>query len=307
MALELPWEWWRMDGVEFYDQFSFLKGGLAWTDVITTVSPSYAEEIQTPAFGCGLEGLLQHRRSTLTGIVNGIDTEEWNPGTDRHLAAQYNRRSLSKKAVNKQALQNTFGLPQMDTLPLIGFIGRLVEQKGVALMLEALPSLLAEKACQFVVLGSGDASLEQGLLDLATRYPEQMQVRIGYDESLSHQIEAGSDIFLMPSLFEPCGLNQLYSQRYGTVPLAHYVGGLRDTIINLSPTYSAGVNALEVSDETGFLFAGASALALGEKLRFALACFDNKSLWRKLQINGMSQDFSWKRSAAEYLALYQSA
>ncbi len=302
--LGLPWSWWHMDGLEFYDQLAFIKGGLVWADHITTVSPRYAEEIQQPAFGHGLEGLLYKRRHQLSGIVNGIDTEEWNPGSDKHLVAPFNRRTLKRKALNKTALQERMGLPPTDSLPLLGFIGRLVEQKGIGLLLAVLPDLLARGACQFVALGSGEARYENALRTLAEQFPGAVGIQLGYDEPLAHQIEAGCDLFLMPSLFEPCGLNQLYSQRYGTPPLAHYVGGLCDTIIHLSDALGGDG---QISDETGFLFSGQTPQALADKLDFALACYADKPLWRQLQINGMSQDFSWKKSASAYLELYHSA
>ncbi|HEY7884604.1 MAG TPA: glycogen synthase GlgA [Cellvibrionaceae bacterium] len=310
IQLGLPWHWWHMDAMEFYDQFSFLKGGIAAADAITTVSPSYAEEIQTPAFGCGFEGILQRRSDKLSGIVNGIDTEVWNPGSDPYLVERYNRRTLSRKVANKLALQKYFKLPVDHDIPLLGFIGRLVEQKGVDLIVQALPSLIERHAFQFVALGSGEPHLQQALLELADKFPEQMAIQIGYSEALSHQIEAGSDIFLMPSRFEPCGLNQLYSQRYGTIPVAHYVGGLRDTIVHFSHSeaekISMSSSAISAMDETGFLFTEATTTNLANALDRALVCFTNKKLWRKLQLNGMGQDFSWATSAAHYMRLYQS-
>ena len=307
--LNLPEHWWHHERLEFWGNFSYLKAGLVYADAITTVSPSYAEEIKTEAFGCGLEGLLSHRAHCLSGIVNGIDTDTWNPGTDRHLEVGYSRRTLKRKGYNKSALQRELGLPEDNSRALVGFIGRLVEQKGIALMLEALPPLLRQERCQLVVIGSGQAEFEAALKALQAEFPQQVSVTIGYDEGLSHRIEAGSDIFLMPSLFEPCGLNQMYSQRYGTIPVAHFVGGLRDTIVNFSDSSGAidatHASALENIDETGFLFSEASGAALASALNHALTCFDNPLLWRKLQDNAMSQDFAWGKSARAYLELYR--
>ncbi|WP_339615283.1 glycogen synthase GlgA [uncultured Gilvimarinus sp.] len=307
--LQLPEHWWHYERLEFWGNFSFLKAGLVYADAITTVSPSYAQEIQTEQFGCGLEGVLVNRARQLTGIVNGIDTDTWNPGADPYLAVPYSRRTIKRKVHNKLALQRELGLPEDESVALVGFIGRLVEQKGVALILGALPALLSQARCQFVVIGSGQPEFEAALQELRSRYPQRVSVTIGYDESLSHRIEAGSDIFLMPSLFEPCGLNQMYSQRYGTIPVANFVGGLRDTIVNFS-NFSDAIDAASMSalvnvDETGFLFSEASVTALSEALRHALTCFDNKLLWRKLQDNAMSQDFAWGKSARAYLELYR--
>lgn len=296
--LQLPAHWWHAESLEFYDQLSFMKGGLVYADLITTVSPSYAREIQTPIHGCGLDGLLYHRREQLHGILNGIDGTEWNPGTDKHIAQTYNRRTLATKQKNKTALQTRTQLAEDAALPLLGFIGRLVEQKGIDLLLEVLPPLLESASIQCVVLGSGAAHYESALQDLAARYPHTLAVTLGYDESLAHQIEAGADIFLMPSAYEPCGLNQLYSLRYGTAPIVHGVGGLRDSV----------ADAQEAADKkpNGFVFTDYSAAALAATIKRALTVFDDKSQWQQLQRNGMSGDYSWDRSARRYLELYQS-
>lgn len=294
VSLGLPHELWHMDRLEFYGQFSFMKGGLVYADRVTTVSPTYAEEIQTPDAGNGLDGLLRHRQAVLSGILNGIDADEWNPGTDKHIAQTYNRRTLTNKEKNKVALQERSGL-EVSEKPLLGFIGRLVDQKGVDLILSNLPQLLSE-GCQCVILGSGMKDYEERLAQLAQEFPEQLSVTIGYSETLAHQIEAGTDIFLMPSAYEPCGLNQLYSLRYGTLPVVHAVGGLRDSVIDFAePTQT---------DATGFMFYQYTAHGLYNAIQRALAAFQDKKIWRMLQNNGMSKDLSWQRSAEEYGRLY---
>ena len=293
-SLGLPHELWHMDRLEFYGQFSFMKGGLVYADRVTTVSPTYAEEIQTPDAGNGLDGLLRHRQAVLSGILNGIDADEWNPGTDKHIAQTYNRRTLSNKQKNKTALQERSSL-EVSEKPLLGFIGRLVDQKGVDLILSNLPQLLSE-GCQCVILGSGMKDYEERLAQLAQAFPQQLSVTIGYSETLAHQIEAGADIFLMPSAYEPCGLNQLYSLRYGTLPVVHAVGGLRDSVIDFAePTQT---------DATGFMFYQYTAHGLYNAIQRALAAFQDKKIWRMLQNNGMSKDLSWQRSAEEYGRLY---
>ncbi|MCP8898442.1 glycogen synthase GlgA [Gilvimarinus xylanilyticus] len=307
--LNLPPEWWHFESLEFWDHFSYLKAGLVYADKITTVSPSYAEEIQTEAFGHGFEGLLQHRRADLSGIINGIDTETWNPGADDYLERKYTRRSIKRRAENKQALQQQLGLPVDPEIPLLGFVGRLVEQKGVSLILEALTPMLERSECQLVAVGTGQKDLEAGLAALAERFPDKASATIGYSEPLSHRVEAGCDIFLMPSLFEPCGLNQMYSQRYGAVPVCHYVGGLRDTVINFCQTqldaWRQGSLTVDEIDETGFLFNQPTAPALTTCLERALACYHEPELWRRLQLNGMHTDFSWQQSCEGYMELYR--
>lgn len=300
--LPLPGSLWHPDALEFYDQLSFIKGGLVYADQITTVSPSYAEEIQTAEFGCGLDGLLRARAPALKGILNGINTQEWNPGSDPHLAQNYTRRTLKKKLLNKQALQQRLGLPEAEEVPLLGFIGRLVEQKGVDLLLKVLPEFFAQNQCQLVLLGNGAAAYHTELKKLQLAYPKQLALVLGYDENLAHQIEAGSDLFLMPSLFEPCGLNQLYSLRYGTLPLVHAVGGLKDTVFDSESTQSTN---------NGFAFSAATAealpSALEDTLSRALALYHQPELWRERQLNAMQQDYSWDKSADEYEQVYQQA
>ncbi len=296
--LQLPPHWWHYESLEFYNQLAFIKGGLVYADAITTVSPSYAEEIQTAAFGWGLEGLLKHRHQQLHGILNGIDTDEWHPGRDAHLPHTYHSRSLGYKQKNKLALQEEVELTVDARTPLLGFIGRLVDQKGVDLLLQALPSLLSEDACQFVLLGSGMAHYQQAFEQLARQFPGKLAVRIGYNEGLAHRMEAGIDSFVMPSAFEPCGLNQLYSLRYGTPPIVHNVGGLKDSVIGWSP--------MTRDIATGFVFERHTISGLDEAIRHMLQVYQDKPAWQAMQRRAMSTDFSWKRSAQAYLSLYES-
>lgn len=297
VLLGLPPTLWSHDGLEFHGNLSFIKGGLAFSDRLTTVSPTYANEIQTGAFGHGLDGLLRHRAGRLTGVLNGIDDKLWNPARDPHLAARYSVRRLQDKRPNKRALQQEFGLPADDDVLLIGMIGRMVHQKGIDQVIAALPVLMREKL-QLVVLGTGQAEFEHALREAAARYADRMSVMIGYDEPLAHRIEAGADLFLMPSRFEPCGLNQLYSLRYGTVPIVRRVGGLADTVVD------ATREALRDGTATGIVFDGEDIEDLVAAVRRALALYAKPRPWRRLMQNGMRQDFSWHPSAALYLKLY---
>jgi starch synthase len=297
-ALKLPAHWWSMDAMEFHDHFSFIKGGLIFADWLTTVSPTYAREIRTSEFGGGLEGLLDHRKDTLTGILNGVDFAIWNPGKDLTIPVQYNRRSLFHKTENKHALQEEFGLPVDTSIPIFAIISRLVEQKGIDLVLEILPDLM-QRGTQLVVLGSGDRALEAGLRRARKQHPEQIGLHIGYDEALAHRIEAGADIFLMPSRFEPCGLNQIYSQRYGTVPIVRSTGGLADTVVDTT------VESLAAKTATGFSFRKPAPAALWSAVRRALECYTQPGQWQQLMVTGMQQDFSWKQSARQYIELYK--
>ncbi|WJW74897.1 glycogen synthase GlgA [Thiohalobacter sp. IOR34] len=298
--LGLPPHWWSMEALEFHGRLSFIKGGLVFADRLTTVSPTYAREICTPQFGYGLEGLLRHRQDRLSGILNGADYQHWNPGKDPHLAANYNGRSLAGKAVDKAALQREFGLPERPQTPLLAHIGRLVEQKGVDLILGALPRLMEEDV-QLVVLGSGEAQLEAALREAQAAHPQRIGVRIGYDEPLAHRIEAGADLFLMPSRFEPCGLNQIYSLRYGTVPVVRRTGGLADTVVDASEA------ALRKGTATGFQFDAPTTEALLQAIGRALGLYRQPPVWRRLIGAGMRQDFSWTRSARRYLEVYRLA
>jgi starch synthase len=298
VMLNLPSRLWSSNGVEFNGMLSFIKGGIVYADRITTVSPTYANEIQTADFGYGVEGLLSYRQEYLTGIVNGIDVDQWNPQTDTNISACYDATSLHKKQLNKAALQIKYALPVDKNIPIFVLISRLVEQKGIDLLLECLPEML-NLPLQFVLLGKGDKLLEQQLFRFSKKYPEKMVVNLGYDEALAHQFEAGADIFLMPSRFEPCGLNQLYSQRYGTVPIVTRTGGLADTVVDTLP------ETLKNKTATGFVFNAPTVGSLMEAIKRALIVYENSKDWKQLQINGMKKDYSWNRSAKEYLALYE--
>ncbi|HDN69322.1 MAG TPA: glycogen synthase GlgA [Gammaproteobacteria bacterium] len=297
--LKLPADFWSMEAMEFHNQFSFIKGGLVYADWVTTVSPTYAEEIQTSKYGYGLEGLIGYRKDNLTGIVNGVDYNVWNPGRDILIPVQFTARSLTHKIENKQALQEHFKLPVDKTIPVFAVISRLVEQKGIDLILKIVPDLVKQKA-QLIVLGSGDSKLETGIRDAVKKYPKQVAAHIGYDEALSHHIEAGADMFLMPSRFEPCGLNQIYSQRYGTVPIVRNTGGLADTVTDTTP------ETIESKTATGFSFNKAKAPALLKTVERALGYYRQPEIWQQIVCTGMKQDFSWKRSAQLYIELYET-
>jgi len=302
-ALDLPKSLWHSDGVEFYDMLSFMKGGLIYSDHVTTVSPTYAEEICTYEYGYGLEGLLSKRakEGRLTGILNGIDNEEWNPKTDSSISKQYSAKTVLDKRENKLAIQRYFSLPEQEDTLVLGLISRLVAQKGVDLSLDAITSLLeAGENIQLVCLGSGEKSYEQDLRVLRARYPNKIGVDIGYNEALAHQIEAGADVFLMPSRFEPCGLNQLYSLRYGTLPVVRNTGGLADSVVD-----AFGDN-LKEGVATGFKFDAATAEALEESLQRAIALFQRPRIWRQMVLTAMDQNFSWEKSSHAYLGLYDS-
>lgn len=297
-ALDLPWSFWSPHALEFYGQLSFMKGGVVFADRISTVSPTYAEEIQTPEFGCGLDGLLRHRRDRLSGILNGVD-KNWNPAHDPALIKNYSLRDPKGKQDNKKALRQELQLPESRRTPLLAFIGRLVEQKGIDMLLEILPEIVRLPA-QITFLGSGEKRYEQALQQLAQRYPEQIAARIGFDEALAHRIEAGADMFLMPSRFEPCGLNQMYSLRYGTLPIVHQVGGLADTVVDSTPA------TLQDGTATGVVFSRPNPFVLLEAIKRATLLYgQQKGYWQPLQRQGMRQDFSWRRSAERYLDLYE--
>ncbi|MBI3087421.1 MAG: glycogen synthase GlgA [Candidatus Omnitrophica bacterium] len=293
----LPPQAFGIEGLEFYGQLNCLKGGLVYADVITTVSPTYAQEIQTAEFGCGLEGVLASRRSDVTGILNGIDPDEWNPKTDAHLAARYWSREPAGKGLCKLALQRAQQLPERHDL-LIGMIQRLAEQKGIDIFAQAAEDLM-RLPLQIVILGTGDPVYHEKLTALAARYPKKLALNLRFDNPLAHQIEAGADAFLMPSRFEPCGLNQMYSMRFGTVPIVRRVGGLADTVVDLSPA------ARQIA--TGFVFQDYSAEALLAAVTRALAAFQDHDLWAGLMRHGMTQDFSWERSARAYVEVYERA
>lgn len=298
--LALPAHFWSPEGLEFYNQLSFIKGGLVFADWINTVSPTYADEIQTEEFGCGLQGLLQQRRHRLRGILNGIDDATWNPATDLLIPARYDLSTIERKAANKTALRDALGLDDQPQQPLIAIVGRLVQQKGIDLVIDGLPALAGIPA-QLAVLGTGDSLYEQKLVQAAHDNPGQIGVRIGYDEDFAHLAEAGADMFLMPSRFEPCGLNQMYSQRYGTVPIVRSVGGLADTVDDATAANLAATRA------SGIVFRESSSTALVQAVRRACALFAEKNTWLQIQRTGMQKDFSWRQSARHYIDLYDSA
>ncbi|MCC5796904.1 MAG: glycogen synthase GlgA [Methylophaga sp.] len=302
-ALDLPETLWQMDGLEFYGLLSFMKGGLMFADHVTTVSPTYAQEICHYEFGYGLEGLLQLRaeQGRLTGILNGIDTQQWHPAKDPYLSKNYSSATLRNKSANKSALQQRMYLPERSEALLLGLISRLVPQKGIDLTIAAMNSLLSNGAdIQLVCLGSGEPGFEQELRVLRARYPDKVAVNIGYDEALSHQIEAGVDVFLMPSRFEPCGLNQMYSLRYGSLPVVRRTGGLADTVVD------ATEENLKDSTATGFVFEQASVESLTETLQRVLELYQHPRKWRRMMLTAMAQDFSWHISAKAYQSLYQT-
>jgi starch synthase len=286
--------------LEFYGQLNLLKAGCVFADRISTVSPRYADEIQTMVFGCGLEGVLTERRNTLSGIVNGVDYAVWDPATDSHLATTYDVDTVfDRKPANKQALQVEYGLPQRPDVLLLGMVARLVEQKGVSLLVQSAHELLGHDL-QIVILGEGDPGVHKQLTAIRDQFPQKLGLRLGFDEGLAHRIEGGADGFLMPSQFEPSGLNQLYSLRYGTVPIVRAVGGLFDTITDSTPETLAAVTA------TGFRFGPYTPPAFQQAAQRALTCYrDQPEVWRQLVRTGMKQDWSWDRSAAEYERLYQ--
>ena len=273
----------------FYGRENFLKAGIVWADTVTTVSPTYAREIQTPEYGFGLDGLLRSRAYKLTGILNGVDYAEWDPSTDRFLPAHYSPADLSGKRILKQALLDTLGLPQRLDRPLIGIVSRFAYQKGMDFVGE-IAAQLAEENVALAVLGSGEMSVEDMFRYFARTRPDKFGVRIGYDDGLAHLIEAGSDMFLMPSRYEPSGLSQMYSLRYGTVPIVRATGGLEDT----------------VDESTGFKFHGYSPADLLDAVLRALRAFENREAWQERMKLGMAKDYSWDASAAEYQRLYRT-
>jgi len=291
---------WTPTALEFYGQMSFIKGGLVFADRITTVSPNYAAEIQTPEFGCGLQGLLRYRSNVLSGIINGIDETVWDPQTDALIAHNYSIEQLNYKTDNKNHLQKHFKLPVSVDHMVLGFIGRLVEQKGIDLIFNVIDRLMA-LPLQLVFLGSGEKRFETALRQAAEKYPQQIGVHIGYDEELAHQIEAGVDAFLMPSRFEPCGLNQLYSLRYGTLPIVHNVGGLTDTVKDATPAN------LAQKQSTGVVFYQPTEQALYDAIVRAHGLYNQPQVWTDIISTGMQQSFSWETSARQYITLYQSA
>ena len=296
----IDWKYFNWRQMEFFGNLSFLKSGLAFADALNTVSPRYAQEIQRSPLGCGLEGILQQRHDDLSGIINGVDYREWNPEIDPHLGgSNYGVKNVAGgKRACKAALQREMGLPQVADRPLLAMVGRLADQKGFDLVAQLIPKWAANSSAQWVILGTGEAQYHELFAKLAGQHPEKVAVRLGFSNELAHRIEAGADIFLMPSRYEPCGLNQLYSLKYGTVPVVHATGGLADTITNLSDeTLSAGT-------ANGISFDTYNATALADALDRACRAFANRPVWEQLVRTGMRQDWSWNHSAREYERLY---
>lgn len=291
----LPPELFTLNGLEFYGQMNFMKAGIVFGDRITTVSRTYAKEILTPEFGYGLDGVLREHKGRLKGILNGVDYQDWDPARDPYIARRFSSGDLSGKADCRRELREIFALSGLPSRPILGIVARLVEQKGVDLVVKAADRILKAGA-DLVILGSGDDLYQRELSALARRHQGRMAVRIGFDPGLAHKIEAGADIFLMPSRYEPCGLNQMYSLKYGTIPIVRATGGLDDSIQEFDPETLRG---------NGFKFKPYTAAALISCVRTALAVYKQKPLWSILMKNAMWADFSWKRAAGEYLKLYE--
>lgn len=282
--------------VEWNGRFNQLKAGIASADQVTTVSPSYRDEILTPQYGEGMELLLQEKGESLIGILNGLDTEFYNPATDLVIEMEYDHTTLERKAVNKRAVQKKFGLPERGDIPLLTMVSRLTDQKGVDVLQSLLPGILKSSDVQFVLLGSGLAHYEEFFRELSTRFPEKVKAHIGFDEDLAHLLYAGADIFLMPSHFEPCGLSQLISMRYGTIPVANKTGGLKDTVIEYDPVLRSG---------NGFLSDFSNDQNFEEALKRAFSLYQQEGHWETIKQNGMQGDYSWTRSAGEYADVYR--
>jgi starch synthase len=296
----LPGYLFNHEQLEFYGHLNFLKAGVVYADAVNTVSPTYAREILTPEYGCGLEGVLRGHAGKLSGILNGVDYDAWNPAADPHLAAAYDADTVfDRKPANKAELQRQYGLPADPDRPVLGMVARLVSQKGIDLVLSAAPGFL-DLGCQMVFLGEGDPEFHHQLTGFRAKHPQQVGVHIGYSDALAHRIEAGADLFLMPSRYEPSGLNQLYSMRYGTPPVVRATGGLADSVVG------ATEDTLLAGTATGFVFRDYTAHALYETVRWALYLLrDRPADFRQVVRTAMGQDWSWDRSAAEYEALYR--
>lgn len=297
--IQLPEASWHMSGVEFYSQLSFMKGGIVYSDHITTVSPSYAEEIKTDEFAYGLAGLLNSRADVLSGIINGIDAAIWSPANDALIPRNYDAGTLDLKKDNKLALQRTLGLEQNPDAFVLGNVGRMVDQKGIDIILYAIEQL-QDTPVQFAIVGTGEPYYEHHTHEAVKQFPGRVGALVGYDEKTAHLVEAGADVFLMPSRFEPCGLNQMYSQAYGTLPIVNPTGGLRDTVENIH----AGL--LDRGIGTGYFLDYLGADNLAKKVREAYSLYQNTERWRQAQINAMSRDFSWTNSARQYVDLYRT-
>lgn len=295
----LGWEVFAMDRLEFYDKINLLKGGLVYSDLLNTVSPTYRREIQTAEYGFGLEGLLTARSQDLFGIINGIDERQWDPRTDRYLPHRYHREDLTGKGSCKKALQTENHLPPVN-VPLIGMVSRLVDQKGIDLVAETIEELM-QLDIQLIILGRGEPRYHKIFQETQENHPEKITVHFTFDEAMAHRIIAGADIFLMPSRYEPCGLNQLYSLRYGTVPIVRRTGGLADTVEGYSPLH------IKTGKANGFIFEHPHPRELLSIILLALSVYQNSESWRALIKAGMEKDFSWKGSAQEYALLYEKA
>jgi starch synthase len=295
--LDIPDRFFNPDGFEFYGQVSFLKAAIRYSDKLTTVSPNYAKEVLTPEFGCGLDGVLRDRARDLSGILNGIDDDVWNPAIDNYLPRPYSAKDIAGKRLCKAELQRECGLEVDPETPLIGFVSRLAHQKMADVLVEAVPAIV-ESGAQFVLAGRGDPGLEAAFERAGARSPQNTAIRIGYEEAFAHRIQAGADILLAPARFEPCGLTHLYALRYGTVPVVRRTGGLTDTVTD--------ANAATLSDRTanGFLFDDPTVPGLLGAVRRALAAHREPLTWRRLQLEGMAQDFSWNAGAVRYAWLY---
>jgi starch synthase len=294
----IPPEVYHPAGIEYYGDVNLLKGGLVYSDYLTTVSKKYAEEIQTPEFGYGLDGVVRSRRDHVVGILNGVDYSVWNPEKDKLIAATYSAKDLTGKHICKKDLLEIFGLsPEYEIRPVLGIVSRFADQKGFDLIAAIAKELMQEDII-LTILGTGDRRYEELFETLANEFPGRVGVRIGYDNELAHKIEAGADMFLMPSRYEPCGLNQIYSLKYGTVPIVRATGGLDDTVESFDVQHGTG---------TGFKFEPYTGAALLDAVRMALHHFADERIWKRIQLNGMSKDFSWKRPATEYAKLYKTA
>jgi starch synthase len=294
----LPQEMYNPEGIEFWERINLMKAGIVYADVINTVSRRYSEEIQTPEFGYGLEGILSKRKEDLYGIINGVDYMEWDPSRDAHLVARYDQKDLSGKRACKKDLLKEFRLsPSLEKVPLLGMISRLADQKGFDLLAEILEELFTLDV-GFVLLGTGEQKYHDLFQQVARKYPQKAGIRIAYDDRLAHKIEAGADFFLMPSKYEPCGLNQIYSLKYGTIPIVRTTGGLDDTIVNYNPATGTG---------NGFKFSRYDAKEFLNQIKVAISFFSQPKHWKQLIQNAMVADFSWQRSAEAYLQLYRKA
>ena len=297
--LELPGDYFGLEGLEFWGQVSFMKGGLVYADKLTTVSPTYAREIQDVEQGCGLDGMLRARSADLSGILNGVDPAIWDPSIDTAIARRYDAAKPAGKTACRQRLQAEFGLDVQSEAPLFGVVSRLTEQKGIQLVLEGLPEML-RRGGQLVVLGSGDALLEAALREAAAAQPSRVALRVGYDEPMAHRIVAGVDVIVVPSRFEPCGLTQLYGLRYGALPLVRRVGGLADSVVD------SALENLAEDTATGFVFDRFEVADYLSAVRRAFALHGRRSEWKKVQLRAMQQRFDWETAADQYLAVYRS-